>query len=90
MQKSSTRRRSISMEEALASVRRFEVVKRVQPKRACRLVFMKDGVPTECGGKIKMQEIDQSLDSHASIGGPSEPPVFTYGRCSKCHVMYDL
>ena len=58
--------------------------------RKCKLVFMANGKPKECGGKIEEQDVDQPFTTHTVIGGPAEPPLFSYARCNKCHIVYDL
>jgi len=57
--------------------------------RICKLVFMEDGKPQECGGKIEKQTIHRPFGPHSMIGGPPEPPLFSYARCDKCNVLYD-
>jgi hypothetical protein len=58
-------------------------------ERVCKLAVMEDGVPKECGGKIERQQVDRPFSSQSMIGGPPEPPLFSYARCKKCRVVYD-
>jgi hypothetical protein len=55
----------------------------------CKLVFMKNGALQECGGEIEEKKIHRPFSSHTVFGGPAPPPLFIYGRCKKCHAMYD-
>ena len=61
-----------------------------EPKRACRIVYMKDGVPIECGGVIREVRVPQSCSMTTPIGGPPRRPVMTYAQCQRCRVMFSV
>jgi len=59
-------------------------------KEICRLVYMKNGVPQECGGEMEEVEVPQPFTMHSRVGGPPDPPLLFYRRCKKCRVVRDL
>jgi len=56
--------------------------------RTCKLVFMKDGKPQECGGVIKKRDVLEPFNLHMPMGSRPET-VLTYDYCEKCRVIYN-
>lgn len=55
--------------------------------RTCKVLYMKDGTPAECGGEIKKEKVKEPFGNHSVIGSPI-PVIFTYEYCASCNVMY--
>lgn len=54
----------------------------------CKLVFMEDGKPRKCGGRIERKRVAHPFATHTP--GPPEPPLFSYEQCNRCHGVYNL
>jgi hypothetical protein len=47
-----------------------------------------DGKSRKCGGEMKQASISRPFSPHTSvIGGPPDPPLFTFEYCATCRAM---
>ena len=81
-------RKMVKVVDSLTGETRYEEEKPELPKRFCKIVYMVDELPQECGGEVVI--VSQfHRTGPVIIGGRSDGYTEGYGVCNKCKVRYE-
>ncbi len=53
----------------------------------CKILYMENGKPQECGGKIEPADFRVPANPHNPLHGGVLGKPFLYRFCTKCHVL---
>lgn len=81
-------RKMVKVVDSVTGEKRYEEEELELPKRFCKIVYMVDESPQECGGEIVIVSRFHRTGP-VMVGGRSDGYTIGYGVCNKCKVRYE-